>query len=81
MIVNGPEGVYAVATEGPLTLAPGSSATIAATMTPGKAGTFNGTLTIQSDDADGDVVVSLIGVGTAWELTDGGPGHLRLQLR
>src|SRR5688572_5553090 len=50
VIVNGPEGVYAVATEGPLTLAPGSSATISATMTPGKAGTFTGTLTVQSDD-------------------------------
>ena len=44
--VSGPEGVYTVATEAPLTLAPGAKATIAVAMTPTGAGPVAGTLDV-----------------------------------
>ena len=70
--VSGPEGVYTVATEAPLTLAPGAKATIAVAMTPTGAGPVAGTLTFASNDPDGDVVVPVTGEGSGSEITSGG---------
>ncbi|HEX6130297.1 MAG TPA: choice-of-anchor D domain-containing protein, partial [Actinomycetota bacterium] len=72
LAIESGDEVFAVVTGAPTTLAPGASLDVAVALTPNAVGAFSGSLRVQSDDPDGDVLVSLAGVGTAWQLDGGG---------
>jgi hypothetical protein len=72
VIVESPNGAYAVVTELPLTLAPGAKATVAVTMPPSASGAVAGSISVSSNDPDGDLVVPVSATGSAPEISSGG---------